>query len=251
MKPISIQLYSVREEAKEDFPGVLKKIADFGYKGVEPAGLHGYAPAEIRRIVDDLGMVVSSAHMPLVTSENINETVDIAGALGFDMVISGKDSPEFETLGTIKAAATAFQTGAELLKPHGLRMGYHNHWWEMHEIDGQLALETFLELAPDVFSELDTYWACNFGAVDVPALLARQAARCPILHIKDGPLVQDQPHTAVGAGKMDFASVIAAADESVLEWVVVELDQCATDMLTAVNESCQYLTASGLGEGSA
>ena len=40
-KPISVQLYSLREESKTDFPGVLKFVAQAGYKGVEPAGLYG------------------------------------------------------------------------------------------------------------------------------------------------------------------------------------------------------------------
>ena len=248
MKPISIQLYSVREEAKKDFPGVLKKMAEFGYKGVEPAGLHGHSLADVRRMVDDLGLVVSSTHGARPTCDNVNEIIDTAGTLGCDMIISGMGPDSFKTLDTVKAAAEQFQAAAELALPHGLRIGYHNHWWEMDLIDGQLALETFLELTPGVFSELDTYWASNFGAVDTPALLARQAKRCPVLHIKDGPLVQGEPHTAVGAGKMDFAAVFEAADESVLEWAVVELDECATDMMTAVKESCQYLTDAGLAE---
>ena len=41
MKPVSLQLYSLREQAKGDFVGVLKAVAEMGYVGVEPAGLHG------------------------------------------------------------------------------------------------------------------------------------------------------------------------------------------------------------------
>jgi sugar phosphate isomerase/epimerase len=100
-----------------------------------------------------------------------------------------------------------------------------------------------------MFSQLDVYWAANFGAVDVPAVLARHAARVPVLHIKDGPLVRGEPHTAVGAGKMDIPAVIHAADENVLEWLVVELDECATDMTQAVRESCKYLVGEGFARG--
>ena len=38
MKPIGVQLYSLRELAAKDFAAVLKKVADIGYKYVEPAG---------------------------------------------------------------------------------------------------------------------------------------------------------------------------------------------------------------------
>ena len=46
MKPIGLQLYSLREFAKtkEDFANVVRRVADIGYKVVEPAGLHDFAP---------------------------------------------------------------------------------------------------------------------------------------------------------------------------------------------------------------
>ena len=249
MKPISLQLYTLRETAKDDFAGVLKQVAEIGYKGVEPAGLQGHSPREVRTMLDDLGLVASSTHCPLPTAETLGEAVDTAGAIGYDMIISGKGPDDFKTLDGIKAAAEAFQTAAELLRPHGLRMGYHNHWWEFDELDGRLGYDIFLGLAPDVFSELDVYWAANFGSVDVPPKLAQHAARIPVLHIKDGPLVKDEPHTAAGAGKMDIPAIVDAADPGVLQWLIVELDACATDMLQAVRESYQYLTGTGMAEG--
>ena len=249
MKPIALQLYSIRELAKQDFAGALAQVAEMGYVAVEPAGLHGHSPPEVRKMVDGLGLRVSSMHARVPDAATLAETVDTAKALGCDLVIAGAGADNWTTLDGVKGVAETFQAAAELLRPHGLRMGYHNHWWEMDELDGQLALERFLEMAPDVFSETDCYWAANFGAVDVPALISRNASRIPVLHVKDGPLVRGEPHTAVGAGKMDIPACIGAADEGVLAWLVVELDHCATDMLTAVRDSCAYLTSSGLGEG--
>ena len=48
---------------------------------------------------------------------------------------------------------------------------------------------------------------------------------------------------------MDIASIIHAADPDVLEWVIVELDACDTDMMTAVQRSYDYLTSHGLAAG--
>lgn len=249
MKPISIQLYTVRDIAAKDFFGTLKQIADIGYKGVEPAGFHGKSPAELHKVLNDLGMVCSSVHGPLVNKDNVAEQVATAKTLGYDTIISGVGPDDFKTMDGIKAAAAKFQAAAELLKPHGLKMGYHNHWWEMDIIDGKLGLEHFLGLAKDVVSELDMYWASNFGQVDVPALIKKLGKRIPFLHAKDGPLVKDQPHTANGKGKMPLGACIKAADEATLKWVVVELDACATDMLTAVRDSYTYLTGQKLAQG--
>jgi sugar phosphate isomerase/epimerase len=100
-----------------------------------------------------------------------------------------------------------------------------------------------------VEAQFDVYWAANFGAVDVPALIRRHPGRFPSLHVKDGPLVQEEPHVAVGAGKMDIPPLIAAAEGDVLEWNIVELDHCGTDMMQAVRDSYAYLVGEGLAKG--
>jgi sugar phosphate isomerase/epimerase len=249
MKPLSIQLYTVREAAAKDFIGVLKKIAAIGYKGVEFAGLHGFKPAEIRKVLDDSGLVASSSHAGLPGPENLQEMVDTAGTLGYKLIITGKGPDDFRTVDGIRQAAEQFQAGAAVLKGTGLSLGYHNHWWEFNLVDGRLGMEIFLELAPDVFSQTDVYWACNFGAVDPAKFIRSHKKRIPILHLKDGCFVRDHPHTAVGQGRVNFARVVKAADPKVLQWLVVELDACATDMMRAVEDSYKYLTEAGLAEG--
>jgi sugar phosphate isomerase/epimerase len=248
MKPISLQLYSVREQLKEDFLGTLEKVAQFGYVAVEGGRPEDRSPGELKKILDDLGLAVSSVHYALTTEENVNEVVDFAGLFGINVIVSGWRREAWETVDGIREAAGALQQAAELLKPRGLQQAYHNHWWEMRGFDGKRGLEIFLENAPDVHAQLDVYWACRFGEVDVPALLGRWKTRCSTLHVKDGPLIEGEPHTAVGAGRMDIPAVIGAADAETLQWLIVELDHCATDMLTAVRQSIDYLTANGLGE---
>jgi hypothetical protein len=50
--------------------------------------------------------------------------------------------------------------------------------------------------------------------------------------------------TAVGAGRMPVAEILAAAPSA--EWHIVELDRCATDMLAAIEQSLQWMTEHGL-----
>jgi len=247
-RPISVQLYSLRNRAAQDFAGVLKDVADAGYAGVETAGLYGKTAKETRKMVDDLGLVVSSAHSAIPTPENVNEIVDTAKTLGYSHVISGFGPDDFKAMDKIKAGAAKFQAGAELLKPHGLQLGYHNHWWEFDLIEGRYGYNWFFELCPDVFSELDVYWACNFNKVDVPAVVKAHKSQIKLLHIKDGPLVQGQPHTAVGSGKMNIPAIVKAAGKDT-QWLIVELDECATDMMEAVQKSISFLKQKGLGRG--
>ena len=60
MKPIGVQLYSLRSLAQDDFVSVLKKVADIGYKYVEPAGLWNLRPREFKKIIADLGLEMIS-----------------------------------------------------------------------------------------------------------------------------------------------------------------------------------------------
>ncbi|MBT3377223.1 MAG: sugar phosphate isomerase/epimerase [Lentisphaerae bacterium] len=250
-KPISVQLYSLREEAKTDFPGVLRRVAEIGYKGVEPAGFNGLSPQEFKTIVSDLGMVVSSSHGPAATKDSLNEVIEAAGILEMDLVCRGFGPDAFKDLDVIKRTADEINELIPPLKAAGLNLFMHNHYWEFAPVGDRLAYDHFAEMCPDVLFELDTYWSSNFGANDPAEQVAKFRDRIPLLHIKDGPLVKGEPMVAAGAGKMDFPSVLAAANPDVLRWVIVELDACATDMFTAVEESYNYLVESGLGEGNA
>lgn len=249
MKPISLQLYTLREMAQNDFIDVIKKVADIGYKGVEPAGLFGNDPAEIKRIVEDLGMIVSSNHQPWPSRDNLNEVVDVAAGLGTQTVICGWGRDDFVDMDTIKKTADITNFIVEKLNAEGLAVALHNHAFEFETIDGRLKYDVFVEMCPDLVCEIDTYWAANFGAVDAVKVVEKYKAKTPLLHIKDGTLVKDELLRPVGAGKMDVPAVIAAADESVLDWVIVEIDNCDRDMLKAVTESYTYLVGEGLAEG--
>ena len=249
MKPISVQLYSVREDAEKDFDTVLQRIADIGYKGVEPAGFYNFSPAEFRTRVEELGMVVSSSHGPWVSPDNIQEVIDTVGILGLDIAGGGYGPDDFKDLDAIKRTAETVNGILAKLKAADVDLFLHNHAWEFAMIEGRLAYDHFAELCPDVKFEIDTYWAANHGANDPAEQVAKFKHRAPFLHIKDGPLEPDTAMMAVGQGKMDIPSVIAAADENVLRWLIVELDRCDTDMFTAVEDSYKYLISNNLASG--
>ena len=247
-KPISLQLYTLREAAKDDFPGVLKAVADIGYVGVEFAGLQGHDPKEIRKLIDDLGLKVSSSHTGLPTAENIQQIGETERILGNKKVISGFGPDQFKTMEGTLAAAAKFRTAADLVKPFGMTYGFHNHWWEFGKMDGKYVYDILMAEAPDVFSELDVYW-CAYGKGDPVKVVSQYKSRLPVLHIKDGSLGEDKVHLAVGSGVLDVPAIIGAADPNVLEWVIVELDNYDGDMFEAVQSSYDYLVGFGLALG--
>ena len=244
INPVALQLYTVREELAADRAGVLRRIAGFGYGAVEPYDVTSDA-AGLRADLDAAGLTVCSVHARPFGKQAEAVFSGIA-TVGADTVIVPHMPPErFAGAGAIRDLAREVNGIAVRAAGRGLRLGYHNHDFELSSlIGGRPALEVLAgQLDPAVLLEVDTYWAA-VGGQPVPALLRRLGERVRYLHVKDGPVTKADPMTAVGAGRMPVAEILAASPWA--EWHVVELDDCATDMMEAVRESIDWLTGHGL-----
>lgn len=250
MKPIALQLYSVRDYCEKDFAGTIKKVADMGYKGVEPAGFFDLSPAEFKKIVNDCGMEVSSSHGPWIrTMENVSEAIDVAGTLGIDLVCSGFGKDAYEDRDAIKRTADFINEAIGKLKGSGLKLFMHNHYWEFEKLGGKLKYEYFEEMVPEALFEIDAYWTSNFGANDVTEMVGKFKDKMPLIHMKDGQLLPDTDMMPLGTGKMDIKGALDAADPDLLRWIIVELDRVAGDSLEAVEKSYEFMTNQGWAEG--
>jgi sugar phosphate isomerase/epimerase len=242
----ALQLYSVREQIATDRPAVLRRVAGFGYGAVEPYDV-GTDPEKQRADLDEAGLAVCAVHAK-VLGEGADALLSATRTVGGDTVIVPWMEPAiFADADGIAALARDLNEAAARAADHGLRLGYHNHDFELSSrIAGRTALEVLADaLDPEVILEVDTYWAA-VGGQDVPSLLGRLGDRVRYLHVKDGPVTKDDPMTAVGSGRMPVAEILAACPSA--EWHVVELDRCATDMLTAVGDSLAWLAAHDLAK---
>ena len=249
MKPISVQLYALREQSMEDFDQVLKDLASIGYVGVEPFNLFGKKPEEFKKQVEDLGMQVSSSHFPWANRTDTHEVIDTISALGLNRVAAGFGPDDVQDRESLKRTVESVNETSSALEPAGISVFLHNHWWEFEPVDGELPYHVMYRDCPNLLFEVDTYWAANFGARDPAVEVANVKDRAPLLHIKDGPNERGQSHVAVGDGVLDIHGIIEAADEAVLEWVIVELDSCDTDMFDAIRRSYAFLTENELAFG--
>ncbi|MCI0709887.1 MAG: sugar phosphate isomerase/epimerase [Chloroflexi bacterium] len=245
--PIGLQLYTVREQLKDDYSGVIHRLADIGYAGVEPFGVPDNLD-EQAALLKELDFQIPSAHVPVPEGEKLADVLRIARIYGISRVIAGYGPDEFRTLDEVKRTCERLNGVAQDLGQHGLTFGYHNHWWEIEPVEGQRPYEIMLqELDPAIFFEVDVYWA-KVGGLDPVQFIKESGQRATFLHIKDGPA--DAPKSdmvAAGQGVIDITAVIEAAEHA--EWLIVELDRCATDMLEAVEASYRYLVNEGLGHG--
>jgi sugar phosphate isomerase/epimerase len=242
--PLALQLYTVRDQLAAGRAGVLGAIRGFGYGAVEPYDVLT-DPLALRADLDEAGLAVCAVHARALGAD-AGPLLDGALTVGADTVIVPSVPAErFADANAVTALARDLNQAAARAADRGLRFGYHNHAFELAPVDGdRTGLEVLADaLDPAVLLEVDTYWAAVGGA-DVPALLGRLGDRVRYLHVKDGPVTRDDPMTAVGAGRMPVAQVLAACPSA--EWHVVELDRCATDVLAAVRDSLAWLTGRGL-----
>jgi sugar phosphate isomerase/epimerase len=242
--PLSVQLWSLRELMETDRDQALRRVAELGFTAVEPFR-PTEDPAGFRALADELGLSIPSVHAGalLQDPDAVFEAATVLG-VGLAVVPAGIPEEDFASPDGLDRAAAVLNSLADKARSHGIRIGYHNHWWEFEAAGGsaELGLEGLAaRLDPDVALEVDTYWAAVGGA-DVPALLGRLGDRVAALHVKDGPMVKGEPQTALGDGRMPISDILAAAPPDALR--VVELDECAgglDGMLTALARSREYL----------
>jgi len=248
---LSVQLYSLREEAKGGIAPVIERLGRIGYAAVEPAGFGELTPAAFARCVAGAGMVVSSCHVALPKPADANAVLDQQQGLGNSLIVVPFLPPErFADAASVDKVAAHLNAFNDAVRARGMHLGYHNHWWEFQQqIDGESAhARLFRQLDAAVFAEVDTYWA-RVGGADPAQVVADLGDRARLLHIKDGPA--DDPAaamTAVGDGVIDVEAIARASRAA---WHVVELDRCATDMFAAIERSHRYLTTNGYAKGRA
>jgi sugar phosphate isomerase/epimerase len=237
---LSLQLYTVRYKLEEDFDATLARIAEIGYKLVEPFGLVGLAP-KLAEALPKYGLSAPTTHAGLLR-EDSGAIFEAAKELGITTVIDPfVDPARWQTAEDIQATAEALNKAAVEAADHGITVGYHNHHFELvSQIDGRHGLEILADhLSPEVILEVDTYWAAVGGA-DVPALLGRLGDRVKALHVKDGDgTLDNKAQVAVGDGTIAVNDILASAPTALR---VVELDDYTGEIFDAVAGSFTYLT---------
>ena len=245
MSSISVQLYSVRQDFGADPTATLRRIAELGFRQVEPYGLVEHRAA-LETGLPAQQLTAPTAHVKLVGAD-LPEVFAAAVACRVGVVIEPAVRAEhWQTAADVAGIATALNDAAKAAAEHGLRVGYHNHWWELQsQIDGRPALEVLADrLDPAVLLEVDAYWATAGGA-DTPALLGRLGERVYALHVKDGDLATDASgQLPAGRGRVPMAEVLAAAPAALR---VVEFDRYDGDIFAGLAESLAYLTETEAG----
>ena len=240
--PVALQLWTIRDALASDPDHALRRVKEAGFSAVELAPPRPcLAPERLAESLARNGLAVVSIHGDLPTASNIARWERIARECRCAKVIwhGWPRDPRFDSLAGVRDLAAACNEAAVVARDHGLEFGMHNHWWEFEPVGEERPIRLLREsLAPDIFWQLDVYWA-RTGGVDPVDVLVELGPRVGSLHLKDGPAVHGEPMTALGRGVLDIPRILWALPRPI-DWVI-ELDECATDPLDAARESLAYL----------
>ena len=139
---------------------------------------------------------------------------------------------------------------AQAVKEQGLLFMHHNHGYEFRKLGKKTVLQ---KLAEDFTPEelgfiLDTFWIQAGGANPVE-YIREFKGRIPCIHLKDYRFASEIKNCicAIGDGNINFEAVAAAAEDSGVEYMLVEQDNCyEEDPFEALRRSYEYLKAMGL-----
>jgi sugar phosphate isomerase/epimerase len=241
--PIGLQLYSVREDCKRDLPGTIAAVAKMGYKGVEFAGYYDRSAKQLRKMLDDDGLVCCGTHTAIDTllKDNLAQTIEFNRTLGNKyLVVPGL--PE-KYRGSHRAwldTAKLFNELAEKVKPHGMLVGYHNHSIEFTAMDGELPWDTFYgNTSKDVIMQIDVGNAIHGGADPLPYLY-KYPGRAITVHVKE--FSKTNKKALIGEGDVNWKAFFALCKAvGQTEWYIVEQESYAYPPLECVGRCLRNL----------
>jgi len=242
LQKIGVQLYTLRAEMEADFEGTLRKVAALGFDEVEFAGLFGRNPADVKALLDEIGLDAVASHVNWKQFEEspdalIAETV----ALGADyMIVAWLPQDRRQSLAQWNDWIDQFNEVGKKAHEQGVSFAYHNHEFEFEEINGVLPFDLLLEKIDRryVKLEMDLFWITLAGKK--PAEYFEKFEHgYPLVHVKDMQLAEKKM-VDVGAGEIDFSGIFAQADKSGMRHFIVEHDN-PDDPFKSIENSINYL----------
>jgi sugar phosphate isomerase/epimerase len=245
--PIALQLYSVREDAARDLPGVLKAVAAMGYEGVEFAGYYGHDAKSIRAMLDEYGLKVAGAHVGLDTllGDQLARSIEFHQILGNRfLIVPGLPEQRRNSRAAWLETAKIMNGISDALAPHGMRTGYHNHAIEFQPLDGELPWDTFFgNTKREVIMQFDVGNALHGGG-SAPKYLERYPGRAVTVHVKEYSATNEK--ALIGEGDVDWGTIFRLCETiGNTEWYIVEQESYAFSPMECVERCLQNMKAMG------
>lgn len=262
---IGLELHTVRDLLAKDFEGTIAKVAEIGYKEIEPVGYGGLDPKQFRALLDRCGLTAPSTHSGVTLGPDLEKQLEGQQIMGhlYTEVRAGRPAgsapsrppagtpgqppvrrtPPRDTEESVRRTAAQLNEHGKIVKKFGMKILVHNHTQEFEPFEGSKLRPYDILLAETdpalVAMQLDIGWATVAGQ-NVLQMFAKNPGRFELWHVKDAtgmknidPQVRPNDRrkatklTPVGMGEIDYKPIFAKADLAGLKHFCVEQDNAA------------------------
>ena len=261
---VAAQLYSLSREYNENPGRVLEIVATQGYDGVEFYS-YGLPISQLKKLLRHLNLEPCAAHVSYERlCKNINEEIEAAKELGIDTLICPMIQKEEFSENQIEYFADKLAQISQVLAEENIRFGYHNHWMEMRMIGDKFIFDLLGQNCRNFMMEFDIFWSV---VADVNPVLFLESHRkqCRYIHVKDYILAPEfhrkkdasaveqllyklKPECSIlqvpaGYGNGKCQEILQKAEETEVEWAIVEQDFFDASPFACMVKSCRYIKA--------
>jgi sugar phosphate isomerase/epimerase len=250
--PIGLQLYSLRNQFKNDVPGTLAKVKAMGFEDVETAGSYGLSAEAFAAELKKAGLYCRSGHFDYDRYRQDPAAVAReAKTLGARFMACAWIPHQGKlTRDDVMKAADVFTKAGRVARDDGLRFAYHIHGYEFEPSNEGTLFDTLVANTPAdlVLFEADVLWA-TAGGQDPAAFIEKHAGRVPLTHLKDMAKgtrytpptaeVPDTTNVVLGTGMIDIPAVLRASAKAGVEYHFIEDEH--PDSLQHLPSSLAYL----------
>ena len=241
---LSVQLYTLRQPLSDDLVGTLQAVKDMGLEYVELAGYNGKSPAELKKILDDLGLKVSAGHWGLDQVKNVEQITEEANIFGCKHVVLPWISEESYAAGWVEFGKE-LEPIARAFDDKGLTFSYHNHAFEFPD-RGVSTFSQMWEQTEDILkAQLDLGWVSVAGE-DPIAWLNKLGSRAPLVHLKEFSGNPDSHDAEAGSGVINWDPILETCKNNGVEFGAIEMDNTPDEPVTSVRKCVEYFRGKGL-----
>ena len=250
-----LQLYSLRNQFKNDIEKSLKTIADLGIQAIEGGDTYGMEETKFRSLLEkyELNPVSIGADYDELR-KNPEAVAEKAIRYGARFVMCAwipHDGNRFDIENT-KAAVKVFNEAGAVLKKEGITLAYHAHGYEFRPYEYGTLFDYMAQNAKNFSLEMDVFWITH-GGEDPITLLEKYPDFVVMLHLKDmekgvkgnntgGEDVET--NVVLGHGQIDIEGVVKKAHELGVRYMFIEDESSRVEQ--QVTESLKFLKSISL-----
>ena len=233
--PFGFQVWTIREPLVNDFGKTLLKMSSMGYKEVEMCSPLGYSDAgfaplngmsgrEMRKIIEDAGLVCTSSHFNMgELREHLDNRIEWAQGLGMkQMIASSFWLPKDASVDDYRRAADELNAIGEKTKKAGIQMGFHNHHMEFEKRGDELIYDELLKQFDPKLVKMQFQVAVVDIGYKAAEYFRKYPGRFISAHLADySP--EKKKQVPVGQGTVDWPEFFKAAQKGGVKNFYVEM----------------------------